>query len=169
MTSTADAPLVSSFAAATRIHRQDDGTYTATLQPSWLSLVGIHGGYAAAIAANAAAATVDDESQVLRSVSTQFVRSPVPGDVVVVVDVRHRGRRTTFATATMFQDDRVVLLVTVVCGSTRGGLAYGELVVPRPAMPPAELPRFEPTHGVKVGHFVNAELYLDPDVHPFAG
>ncbi|MEI2700726.1 MAG: hypothetical protein V9E94_21165 [Microthrixaceae bacterium] len=76
-----------SFATDTAATQIGPGHFTAELDERWSSLVGIHGGYTAAIVANAITAAVDDPSR-----GTAQLRHPVrlhstPGTG------RHRGGR----------------------------------------------------------------------------
>ena len=52
-----------SFAADTAVTRIGPGCFTADLHERWSSLVGIHGGYTAAIVANAMTAAVDEDPE----------------------------------------------------------------------------------------------------------
>ena len=76
-----------SFATDTAVVRAGAASFTAELHERWLSLVGIHGGYTAAIVARAMTAAVEDESRTLRSFSAQFAAVPRPGPVEVEVRV----------------------------------------------------------------------------------
>ena len=154
------------FNSDTSIRCRGNGAFDVDLQPNWLSLVGIHGGYVTAIAARGIEEVVDDESRPLRSLSTQFVRSPAPGAATLDVHVHHHGRSISFVTARMVQADRLLLLASAICGQGRGGPTYSDLEVGRPPTPPPDQPQFVPS-GVAVGHFVNADIFMDPDVVPF--
>jgi len=118
-----------SFLADTELRAVDAGRYVATLAPTWTSMVGIHGGYVAAITAQAILTTVDDD-RTLRSLNVQFVRPPSAGDIAIDVDVVNSGRSMTFARATVHQRHSTVLVASAVAGSSRGGLEFDEL--PRP-------------------------------------
>jgi hypothetical protein len=72
-----------SFAADTAVTRIGPHCFTAQLDARWLSLVGIHGGYTAAIAAKAMTAAVDDPARALRSFAAQFAAAPQPGPVEI--------------------------------------------------------------------------------------
>ncbi len=156
------------FAADTALRRHDAGRFEAELPIHWSSLVGIHGGYIVSIVASAIDAVVDDPARHIRSLNAQFVRPPSAGSATIVVDVQHAGRTTSFVTARMTQADRLVLLVTAVCGRTRDGMSYSDTPAPRPALPPLGSMQFVPS-GVRVGHFTNADIIMDPDVVPFGG
>ena len=80
------------FAADTAVVRVGPGCFTAELHERWSSLVGIHGGYTAAIVANAVTAAVDDPSRALRSFATQFAAIPRPGPIDIEVTVERTGR-----------------------------------------------------------------------------
>lgn len=155
-----------SFSEDTAVTRVGPGSFTAELDERWSSLVGIHGGYTAAIVVNAMAAAVDDPSRALRSFATQFVSVPRPGPVNIDVTVERTGKSMTTTSARLFQDGRVLQVAHAASSTTRPGLAYGDHVRPRQA-DPGDTPRFASTDGV--GHFQNADVRLDPDVVLFAG
>lgn len=176
---THDGPLLP-FADAIRVEAAGLGAYTAELQPSWSSLVGIHGGYTAAVAARAVAAHVDDPTKPLRSASVQFVSPPDPGPATVLVDVERSGRTASFVRARVVQGDRLRLLLTAICATARDGVTYDDVAPPLPPrpvngateiFPPAEaVPHAVATPGAtRRGHFPNAELLVDPSTVPFAG
>lgn len=156
MTITADADLV----------RTGTTTYQASLSSTWASMIGIHGGYAAAITAEAIIQTVDPD-RTLRSLDTQFIRPPNPGRLDITVEIVNSGRTTTFARATAVQNDKPVLTTTAVAGTDRGGLHFDEL--PRPlnaASPP--LPDTTRFTGPEPGlHFEQLDFRLEPGLTIF--
>jgi hypothetical protein len=154
------------FARDTAIARLDVGRFTARLHDRWSSLVGIHGGYSAAIVARAIEATVDDPGRPLRTIAVQFASSPRPGSAEVEVTVERAGRSVTTTTARLLQAGKVRLVAHAVSSPAWPGLAYDDSVLPRPDGP-GHTPIFEPPGGI--AHFQNAEVRLDPDVVPFGG
>ena len=97
-----------SFAEDTAVTRVGPGSFTAELHERWSSLVGIHGGYTAAIVANAMTAAVDDPSRALRSFATQFASVPRPGPVDIEVTVERTGKSMTTTSARLLQEGRVL-------------------------------------------------------------
>lgn len=154
------------FAADTAVQRLGGGAYTAVLQDHWSSLLGVHGGYAAAVVARAVEAEVADPGRPLRSIAVQFASSPRPGPAELDVLVERTGRSLTTCTARLRQGDDVRLVAHTVSAPTRPGLAYDERVRPRSA-DPGRAPVFVPEPPVP--HFANAEVRLDPDTAPFTG
>jgi len=154
------------FAADTAIEPVGDGRFTALLHERWSSLVGIHGGYSAAIVARAVEATVDDADRALRTIAVQFASSPRPGPAEVEVTVERAGRSVTTTSARLLQAGKVRLVAHAVSSPAWPGLAYDDSVHPRPDGP-GDAALFEPPGGV--AHFQNAEVRLDPDVVPFGG
>ncbi len=142
------------------------GRFTAQLHERWSSLVGIHGGYTAAIVVNAMTAAVNDPSRALRSFAAQFAAVPRPGPVEIEVSVERVGRSMTTTSARLLQEGRVLQVAHAVNSTSRPGMPYDEYVCPRDA-DPGDTPRFAPPGGV--GHFGNADVRLDPDVVPFGG
>lgn len=150
-----------SFAGDTAVTRIGPGRFTAELHERWSSLVGIHGGYTAAIVANAMTTAIDDSPRALRSFATQFVSIPRPGPVDVEVAVERTGRSMTTTSARLLQEGKVLQVAHAASSTTRPGPAYDDHVRPRDAHPGAA-PRFSASDGV--GHFQNADVRLDPDV-----
>jgi acyl-CoA thioesterase len=160
------------FATDTAVEPLGDGRWAADLSDRWSSLVGIHGGYVAAIAARAIGEAIGDPARPLRTLSAQFLRSPRPGPVEVAVAIERNGRSLTFASARVTQGDRTVVLVrstSARLGDTAGGgLAFDHhRPRPRPAGPPEGAGRFG-TGGL-VRHFEEFDVVMDPDVAPFSG
>jgi acyl-CoA thioesterase len=155
-----------SFGTDTAVVRVGPGCFTAELHDRWASLVGIHGGYSAAIVVNAMTATVDDPSRALRSFAAQFAAAPRPGPVDIDVTVERAGRSMTTTSARLLQEGRVLQVAHAVSSTPWPGLTYDEYVRPRDA-DPGDAPRFGPPGDP--GHFQNADVRLDPDVIPFGG
>jgi acyl-CoA thioesterase len=153
-----------SFATDTAVVRVGPGSFTAELHDRWSSLVGIHGGYTAAIVVRAMTAAVDDPSRALRSFAAQFATVPRPGSVDIEVSVERAGRSMTTTSARLLQEGRVLQVAHAVSSAAWPGLSYDEYVRTRGA-DPGDIPRFVPPGGV--GHFRNADVRLDPDVVPF--
>lgn len=122
-----------SFATDTAVTQIGPGRSTAELHERWSSLVGIHGGYTAAIVANAMTTAVDDPSRALRSCATQFASIPRPGPVDIEVVVERTGKSMTTTSARLLQEGRVLQVAHAASSTTRPGLAYDDHV--RPATP----------------------------------
>jgi acyl-CoA thioesterase len=155
-----------SFAADTAVVRAGPRCFTAELHERWSSLVGIHGGYTAAIVVRAMTEPVDDPSRALRSFAAQFAAVPLPGPVEIEVTVERAGRSMTTTSARLLQEGRVLQVAHAVSSTPWPGLSYDEYLRPRDA-DPGDTPRFAPPGGA--GHFRNADVRLDPDVVPFGG
>ncbi len=155
-----------SFSGDTAVTQVGPGSFTAELHERWSSLVGIHGGYTAAIVANAMTAAVDDPSRALRSFATQFASIPRPGPVDIEVTVERTGKSMTTTSARLLQEGRVLQVAHAASSTSRPGLTYDEH--DRPGGPdPGDTPRFESSGGV--GHFQNADVRLDPEAVLFGG
>ena len=155
-----------SFVDDTAVVEVGPGRFAADLHERWLSLVGIHGGYTAAIVVNAIAAAVDDPERSLRSFATQFAAVPRPGPVDVEVTIERAGRSMTTTSARLVQDGQVLQIAHAASSPSRPGLSYDDHLRPRGANP-GDVPRFTSERGV--GHFQNADVRLDPDVVLFGG
>lgn len=150
-----------------RITALDASRYRATLSPSWRSMLDIHGGYVAAMAARAIELSLDDDSRPLRSYNAQFLRPAHPGDVTIHIDTVRSGRTAAFLRATVTQDDRAVMTTTAVAGAQRDGLTFSELTPPPAAAtpPPPNTQRF--IGGEPGLHFEQLELRFEPDLAMF--
>lgn len=173
-TETATARPRLSFDESSAVTRLATDRFAADLSPAWASLVGIHGGYCAAIATRAISTAVGDSSRAVRSVSTQFVSAPKPGAATIDVTLERAGRTATFARARLTQDGALRLLMSAVFASDRPGAGYDDRPRPAgvPATPPDGLGRIAPPPEAlrpdRVSHFDNSELVLDPETVPFA-
>lgn len=158
------------FRSDSAVTRLSDSRWRADLSERWSSLVGIHGGYVAAIASRAITEAVGDPAKPVRTLSAQFLRTLNPGPVEVGVTIERRGSSLTFASARVHQGHRTAVLVrTTSAGSPAfPGLAYDDhRRRPRPARPPQGLDRFDADGLVR--HFDEVDVTLDPDVTPFSG
>lgn len=154
------------FRDDTAVDRIGPNRFATTLHERWLSLVGIHGGYSAAIVTRAIEAAVNDPARQLRSIAVQFASPPRSGAAEVEVHVEREGRSVTNTSARLVQDGRVRLVAHAVSSPARPGLAYNDLVHPsRPE--PGDAPLFVPPG--RIAHFQNAEVRLNPAVVPFGG
>lgn len=142
-------------------------TYVATLAPTWRSMLDIHGGYVAAIAARAVECTIDNPTRPLRSFTTQFVRPAHDGPISIDIDVTKAGRSASFVRAVVTQDQRPVLTAAAIAGAGRGGLAFNDLAPPPGALtpPPDGTERF--TAGQPGFHFEQLDIRLAPGLTIF--
>ena len=165
------------FERATALASTDDpGTFDVELDAGWASLVGVHGGYLAAIATRAAEATAPDRRA--RTIATTFHRSGAVGPARVVVEEVRRGRALSNVVAEVRQGDRVLISSRITllagAGAAAAGGADGEVGgvdwgAPRPidVAPVEGCVPIEP--GRPVEHFRRADGVLDPRSVPFSG
>ncbi|MFN8022903.1 MAG: thioesterase family protein [Acidimicrobiales bacterium] len=141
--------------------------FTADFDPSWASLVGMHGGATAAHVVLAAQLAAPDRH--VRTVAASFLRPGTIGPAAITVEVLRHGRSLTTLVGRVRQQDRTTAQVTVTL--TPGG-ERGEWSAPvgtgvaRPA-PLAECVEFTPPPGIR--HFEQARLLLDPAAIPGEG
>jgi hypothetical protein len=139
------------------------GLFSAQLDPAWSSLIGMHGGYLAALAIKAAQIVLDDRP--VRTVTTHFLRPAVAGPAAVGVEVVRQGRSITNVTVTVSQSskDVVVSYITAadVVESTAWDTSRDVDLVPLDRCVP-----IEPPPGI--GHFAHAVAVLDPADLPFS-
>ena len=145
----------------------DASTYEATLSASWRSMLDIHGGYVAALAARAIEISLDDPTRPLRSYNAQFLRPARPGDITIAIDTVRSGRTAAFLRATVIQDDKPVITATAVAGAQRDGLTFSELKAPPGATAPPP-PDARPFTGGEPGqHFEQLDARIEPGLTMF--
>ncbi len=144
---------------------QSPGWYDVDLSDRWLSLVGIHGGYQAAISVQAATAAVPGRP--VRTLSTSFVRSGRPGTANLRVQELRRGRTASTVTAELWQKGELLTstrLTLIEAGAD--GVAWA-------ARMPVDLPAPDDCQPVvppnRVEHFERVDGRLDPATIPFTG
>jgi acyl-CoA thioesterase len=158
------------FRSDTAVTRLSDSRWRAELPAHWSSLVGIHGGFAVAVAVRAVDEAVGDPARPVRTVSAQFLRALRPGPAEVGVTVERRGRSIVFASARVHQGHRTAVLVRTTGAGPPTAPSLGfdhHRRRPRPARPPRGLPPFDA--GGLVRHFEQFDVLMDPDVVPFSG
>ncbi len=155
-----------SFATDTSVEPSGPGRYTAELPDRWSSLVGIHGGYSAAVVVRAIEQAVADPTRVLRTLAVQFAAPPRPGPADVAVTIERSGRSVTATSARLLQEGQVLLVAHAISSPARPGLAYDDIPVDHKS-DPADAPIFTPPG--RIAHFQNAEVRLDPEAVPFGG
>jgi len=106
----AQAAPATRFARDTSVTRVEDGSYTATIDPSWWIVAGPNGGYVAAIVLRAIRAEVADPTRRPRSITLQYLRPPAAGQVEVEVTVERSGRTVTNVSARMTQQGRLLVV-----------------------------------------------------------
>lgn len=149
------------------ITRLDETRYRATLSPTWRSMLDIHGGYIAAIAAHAMERSHGEHQQPLRSYTAQFLRPAHPGDVTINVETVRRGRTTAFVRATIIQDDRPVMTSTAIAGADKDGPSFID-VTPPPGALATPTPGAVQFTGDEPGlHFEQLEFILEPGLELF--
>lgn len=151
------------FDATTRLRptSSSDERFEVELDPSWSSLVGIHGGYLAAIAIKAAHRIV---ARPIRTVTTTFLRPGAIGPATVDVDVARRGRSLTNLTVTVSQSSKTTLVSQVVAADVVESTSW-ETVTPPDLSDFDDCVPITPPDGIR--HFDHAEAVLDPRTIPF--
>jgi acyl-CoA thioesterase len=137
--------------------------FEVDLDPSWSSLVGIHGGYMAAISLRAAEQVADGRTA--RTITSSFLRRGRPGPAEVTVETVRDGRSLSTFGVTVSQDDQplVISRITAVVD-----LAGEQWETPDPlVLPPLDACEpIAPPEGVR--HFEQATARLDPTCSPFS-
>jgi hypothetical protein len=88
------------------------GRFSVHLDDAWSSLVGVHGGYLAAIAIKAAQLVVGPRS--IRTVTTTFLRPALTGPAEVAVEPIRRGRSMSNLTVTVSQSAKTIIVSQIV-------------------------------------------------------
>jgi acyl-CoA thioesterase len=133
------------------------------LDPAWSSLIGMHGGYLAAVAIKAAEIVAGDRP--IRTATTTFLRPGSAGPADVDVEVVREGRSVTNLTVTLSQLSKAVLVSQVTAADAVESTMWETFAALD--LPPIEhcVP-IEPPHGV--GHFDHGVAVLDPADLPFS-
>jgi len=119
--------------------RPDDaveGRWYATLDGSWDTPVGVHGGVLGVVGANALRCAVNDDSLSLRTLRILFLEPP-PRDLVIDVQVLRRGRSSAFVRAVLHGGDQAAPAaeITGVLTTDRDHLSWLDASVPCVAPP----------------------------------
>lgn len=143
--------------------------FAADFDPSWASLVGMHGGATAAHVVRAAEQMAPD--RVVRTVAASFLRPGAIGPAAITLEVVRHGRSLTTLVGRVRQEGRTTAQVTVTLAPGRGGTpdewsAPVGTGVARPA-PLADCVEFTPPPGIR--HFEQARLLMDPAAIPGEG
>jgi hypothetical protein len=139
------------------------GRFAVRLDEAWSSLVGVHGGYLAAVVIRAAQIVAGDRP--IRTVSTVFLRPGSVGPAVVDVEVIRRGRSITNLSVTLSQGSKAVLVSQVVAARAFDSISWdtaGAIDLP----PIESCVPIEPPPGI--GHFEHGVALLDPADLPFS-
>ena len=141
------------------------GQFDVYLDPVWASLIGLHGGYLAAVAIKAAQIVAGDDRPV-RTATTSFLRPVVAGPATSAVEVVRTGRSITNLTVTLYAVvTRSRRQPRHRCGRRVESTSWE--TVRELDLPPIErcVP-IEPPPGI--GHFDHGVALLDPSDLPFS-
>ena len=98
------------------------GEFSIDLDAAWSSLMGMHGGYLAAVAIAAASKLAGDRP--IRTVTTSFLRPALAKPATVSVDVVRAGRSITNLSVNVTQADKVVLISQVIAAEATESTAW---------------------------------------------
>ncbi len=139
------------------------GRFHVLLDPAWSSLMGVHGGYLAAVAILAAQTSTGDRP--IRTITTRFLRPAVAGPASVDVEVLRSGRSISNLTVTISQSSRPVVVSNVTAAFTNESTAWE-------SMPTLDLPPIEQCVAITappdIRHFDHGVAMLDPADMPFS-
>jgi len=134
--------------------------FAAELDPAWGSLLGLHGGYVAAVAVRAVQEAFPDRE--VRTVTTSFLRPAQAGSARVTVSAIRSGRSFTTAVARVSQGGRDALSVRATLLVPVAAAAWA---TPVPEQPPS-LDACVPFTRFSIGHFSRADFRIDPATVP---
>ncbi|MEQ1503745.1 MAG: thioesterase family protein [Myxococcota bacterium] len=155
------------FSDATAVRPGPHGTFEVTVDPDWFQGPGQYGGASAAMLLRAMQASAPDRPP--RSLSVQFC-APVPaGDHRIVVQLERAGSGTTFLSARLVADERVVVHAMATLGVDRS-TELDHDVVPPPDAPPADAVPPVTVVSPPFPQFLrNFEMRLASGAGPYAG
>lgn len=153
------------FEQSTSLERVPDepGVFTVDLAERWSSLIGIHGGYMAAIAVRGAEAVAVDRGA--RTITTNFLRPGKPGPARLEVQEFRRSRSISTVVADLVQGPSVLQTSRITLTVDRTGVEWS---TPRPIglpRPEACIPVTPPPGN---HHLHRVEALLDPATIPFS-
>ncbi|TWE13558.1 thioesterase superfamily protein [Prauserella muralis] len=107
-----------SFGAAVAVRSLGDGTFTADLRQEWSIGGHPHGGFLMALLAKAGVAALAERGEAAdpMAVSTEFLRPPAVGPVLLRTDIRKIGRRATVVAVGLEQRGRSCVEARVTVG-----------------------------------------------------
>jgi hypothetical protein len=139
------------------------GHFNVHLDPAWSSLVGMHGGYLAAIVIRAAEIVSGDRP--IRTVTTSFLRPACSGPAEVSVELVRHGRAITNLSVTLMQESKDVVISQVTAAHAVESTAWEAVArLDLPAL--EECVPIAPPPGI--GHFDQGVAMLDPNDLPFS-
>jgi acyl-CoA thioesterase len=136
----------------------------ATLDDSWSSLRGIHGGYLAALAVRAAETQLAGRE--VRSITTSFLRPAAIGQARLTIAPVREGRNVTTLAVTVEQEGTVAIARITATKVGADGEAW-ERIRSLDLYPIEACVPLYPPAGVR--HFEQAHALLDPRGIPFGG
>lgn len=142
--------------------RDGSWRFEIDLDPSWSSLIGIHGGYMAAVSTRAVELVAERRS--VRTVTTSFLRPGRVGSAEVAVETVRNGRSLSTFAVTLSQEGRTLVTSRITAVVPVDGESWE---TPSPVVLPAraDCAPLVPPEGVR--HFEQATAVLDPAFTPF--
>jgi acyl-CoA thioesterase len=140
----------------------ETGSFAVDLPDAWTALVGIHGGYLAALAVRAAEA--GDPDRRARTVMTSFLRPARPGPAELHATELRRGRSISTLHTELLQDGRRLTASRLTLLTEQTGIDW-------PTCEPIPLPPLDACVPIvprqPSAHFERAQARLDPASLPF--
>lgn len=130
----------SRFDLDTALRPQGGRTYGAHIDRGWWIEHGPNGGFLAALVLRALVAEVADPERTPRSLTVQYLAAPGEGDATITVTVEKSGKLMAFASARMFQGDRLIAIALAAFGRSLPGPTFADLTPPV-VPPPDACPR----------------------------
>ena len=142
----------------------EPGVFAVDLSGEWSSLIGIHGGYMAAITVRGAEAVAVGRGT--RTTTTNFLRPGQPGPARLEVREFRRSRSISTVIADLVQGPSVLMTSRVTLTTDRTGVEWATPDrIPLP--PPEECIPLDPPPGNH--HLARLDALLDPSTVPFTG
>jgi acyl-CoA thioesterase len=131
--------MASRFDTDTMVTPLGDGRYAGRMDRGWWIERGPNGGYVAAVVLRALTAAVGDATRTPRSLTVHYLAPPEEGPVEVQTTIERGGRRLTFVTGRLLQDDRLLGLAMAAFAPPLPGIEFCDLAPPD-VPPPQDLP-----------------------------
>ncbi|MGH2807167.1 MAG: acyl-CoA thioesterase [Actinomycetota bacterium] len=128
---------MSSFETDTAVTPQGDGVFSADVNERWWVVRGPHGGYIAAILLRALMERVGDDDRPPRSLTIHYVAAPKAGAAEIATTIEREGTSSTFASARMTQNGKLMANAIAVFSRPWTGLEFFDATMPE-TVPPEE-------------------------------
>ncbi|MGD9792624.1 MAG: acyl-CoA thioesterase [Acidimicrobiia bacterium] len=121
---------VSRFDRDTACEPLGDGRYGCRIDRGWWIERGPNGGYVAATMLTSFIAEVADPMRAPRSLTVHYLAPPAEGPAEIVVSIDRQGRSLTYASARMYQGERLLVAAMCAFAASAPGVTFNDSQMP---------------------------------------